>query len=126
MEEPTPIAIVGLAYRLPDCGRKGLFEYLADARSAFSGVPPTRFSHEAFYHPNAEKQGCYSSKGGHFLKEDIFAFDAGFFSLRAEEARVMDPQVRSCPSDHASEALTTFLSTVYCWNARGKQPKAQA
>lgn len=34
------------------------------------------------------------SRGAHFLKEDPFAFDASFFSIRAQEAAAMDPQHR--------------------------------
>jgi acyl transferase domain-containing protein len=32
--------------------------------------------------------------GGHFIREDIAAFDAPFFSLSAGEASAMDPQQR--------------------------------
>jgi acyl transferase domain-containing protein len=93
-QDSEPIAIVGYAYRAPNVGRKHLWEFLAEAKSAFSSVPPDRFQHEAFYHPNPEKAGCISSKGGHFLPEDIYAFDAPFFSMTADEAEAIDPQHR--------------------------------
>jgi acyl transferase domain-containing protein len=35
-----------------------------------------------------------TTKAGHFLKEDIAAFDAPFFSMTAAEAEGMDPQHR--------------------------------
>ena len=35
-----------------------------------------------------------SSRGGYFLKEDISAFDAPFFSISPAEARSMDPMQR--------------------------------
>ena len=35
-----------------------------------------------------------SSKGGHFLEEDVGRFDAPFFSITPSEAKVMDPQQR--------------------------------
>lgn len=35
-----------------------------------------------------------SSRGGHFLKGDISAFDAAFFKMSGAEAKAMDPQLR--------------------------------
>lgn len=71
----TPIAVVGYAYRAPGVGRRGLWEFLVDAKSAFSRVPEDRFRQDTFYHPDADKTGCFHSKGGHFLPDDIYAFD---------------------------------------------------
>ena len=36
-----------------------------------------------------------STQGGHFMKEDIAAFDAPFFSVGRAEAECMDPQQRA-------------------------------
>lgn len=88
------IAIIGFAYRAPGIGRTGLGEYLAEAKSAWSRVPADRFDQDAFYHPDAQKAGCFSSKGAHFLPDDVYAFDAPFFNLRPEEARAVDPHHR--------------------------------
>lgn len=33
-------------------------------------------------------------RGGHFIKRDMSAFDAGFFEIGAQESRAMDPQQR--------------------------------
>jgi acyl transferase domain-containing protein len=33
-------------------------------------------------------------RGGHFLKEDLGAFDANFFNITPAEAKAMDPQHR--------------------------------
>ena len=90
----TPIAIVGYAYRAPGVGRKNLWDYLAEAKSAWSTVPKDRFQHDSYYHTDKDKSGTFTSKGGHFLPGDIYAFDAPFFNLRAEEARSVDPQHR--------------------------------
>ena len=94
MRDDTPIAIIGYSYRAPGVGRKGLWEFLTEAKSAWSKVPSDRFDQDAYYHPNSEKAGCFSTKGGHFLPDDIYSFDAAFFNLRAEEARVVDPHHR--------------------------------
>nr|ALQ32754.1 putative polyketide synthase [Fusarium avenaceum] len=91
---PVPIAVVGIAYRAPGIGRKGLFEYLCEAKSAFSSVPKDRFNHDAFQFNDPTKPGALSSKGAYFLPDDIYAFDAPFFSVTAEEAESMDPQLR--------------------------------
>lgn len=94
MSDPFPIAIVGYSYRAPKIGRKGLWDFLAEAKSAWSRVPEDRFQQDAYYHPDPEKRGCFSSQGAHFLPDDIYKFDAPFFNLRAEEVNAMDPQHR--------------------------------
>lgn len=93
-QDIEPIAVIGYAYRAPGVGRTQLWEFLAEARSAFSSVPSDRFQQDAFYHPDSEKGGCISSKGGYFLPEDIYAFDAPFFNMTADEAMSVDPQHR--------------------------------
>ena len=94
MDEQTAIAIVGFAYRAPGVGGKGLWEFLAESKSAWSPVPADRFDQDAFYHHDPEKPGCVSSRGAHFLPDDIYAFDAAFFNLTPDEAHAMDPQHR--------------------------------
>lgn len=107
----SAIAIVGYAYRAPGVGRKGLWDFLTDAKSAWSRVPGDRFDQDAFFHPNSEKAGFISAKGGHFLPDDIYAFDAPFFNLKADEARAMDPQHRmmlECALEAAESAGITL------------------
>lgn len=91
----SPIAVVGVAYRAPGIGRKGLYEFLAEGKSAFSPVPKERFEQGAYHHRNSEKAGVFSPEGAHFLPDDIYAFDAPFFNLNADEVRSMDPQHRT-------------------------------
>ncbi|KAH9242477.1 hypothetical protein K456DRAFT_1905557 [Colletotrichum gloeosporioides 23] len=92
---PTvPIAVIGIAYRAPGVGRKGLFDFLSEAKSAFSCVPEDRFDHESFHYSDSAKPGALSAKGAYFLPDDIYAFDAPFFNITAEEAVSMDPQIR--------------------------------
>ncbi|KAK2053251.1 hypothetical protein LY76DRAFT_668243 [Colletotrichum caudatum] len=91
---PVPIAVIGVAYRAPGVGRKGLSDFLSDARSAFSRVPKDRFDHESFHYSDSAKPGALSAKGAYFLPDDIYAFDAPFFNITAEEAVSMDPQIR--------------------------------
>lgn len=94
MAKDTPIAVVGISYRAPGIGGKGIWEYLAQARSAWAKIPPERFDHSAYHKPGADKSGVFRVEGAHFLPNDIYAFDAGFFGMKPEEARNADPQHR--------------------------------
>ncbi|KAK5627480.1 hypothetical protein RRF57_003195 [Xylaria bambusicola] len=91
-----PIAIVGMACRLPGnvASPAEFWELCARARSGYSTIPPERFNMASFQHPNPGKAGCHNPIGGHFLNTDFAAFDAPFFSLTEKEAISMDPQQR--------------------------------
>ncbi|KAI0517601.1 ketoacyl-synt-domain-containing protein [Xylaria bambusicola] len=91
-----PIAIVGMACRLPGnvSSPAEFWELCARARSGYSTIPPERFNMASFQHPNPGKAGCHNPVGGHFLNTDFAAFDAPFFSLTEKEAISMDPQQR--------------------------------
>jgi acyl transferase domain-containing protein len=93
---PMPVAIVGMACRLPGnvSSPSEFWELCARARSGFSTIPKERFNHEAFYHPNPGKTGAYHAAGGYFIGDDVTAFDAPFFGLTEKEALSMDPQQR--------------------------------
>jgi acyl transferase domain-containing protein len=91
----SPIAVVGVAYRLPGTGRRGLYEYLAEAKSAFSPIPKDRFEQEAYHSKNSEQGGVFSPDGAHFLSDDVYAFDAAFYNMTAEEVTAIDPQHRA-------------------------------
>lgn len=88
-QNQEPIAIVGMSCRFPGGASSPaeFWELCSRARSGFrAGVPPERFDHDAFYHPNAGKIGTYHAQGGYFLDDDLAAFDAPFFSLTEKEA----------------------------------------
>lgn len=93
-----PIAVVGMACRLPGnvSSPAEFWELLSRARTGFTpGVPKERFNHDAFYHPNPGKMGAYHAAGGNFLTHvDLAAMDAPFFGLTEKEAISMDPQQR--------------------------------
>ncbi|KAK8119397.1 polyketide synthase [Apiospora kogelbergensis] len=94
MSQDAPIAVIGFAYRAPGVGGKGLWDYLAQAKSAWSKIPADRFDQDAYCRPGPEKSGIFRVQGGHFVPGDIYAFDAAFFNMRAEEAKNADPQQR--------------------------------
>ncbi len=62
--------------------------------AAYSKVPKSRYNIEAFHDPTSRKPNTITSSGGHFLSQNVAAFDAPFFNLSASEARAMDPQQR--------------------------------
>ncbi|CRJ92526.1 hypothetical protein BN1723_008504 [Verticillium longisporum] len=95
-QSSMPIAIVGMACRLPGsvASPAEFWELCSRARTGFTPVPKERFNHDTFYHPNPGKTGTYHASGGNFLDVDLAAFDAPFFGLTEKEAISMDPQQR--------------------------------
>ncbi|UKZ55353.1 Type I Iterative PKS [Trichoderma virens] len=90
------IAIVGLALRFPGeaTSPQKLWDVLERKESQWSEFPKDRLNIDGYYHPSNQRLGSLSFRGGHFLKEDISAFDAPFFSIPTEEANAVDPQQR--------------------------------
>ena len=92
----TPIAIYGIGCRLPGniANTEELWEFLLREQSAWSPVPSDRYNETSFYHPNPDHNGTTNHRGGHFLSQNIAAFDAAFFGIPPHEARAIDPQQR--------------------------------
>jgi len=90
-QPPEPIAIVGMACRLPGkVSTPGdFYRMLCRKRVGWSKVPPERFNAEGYHHPNPDKKGCFNSRGGYFIKDDISKFDAAFFDITKKEAECM-------------------------------------
>ncbi|KZF20978.1 hypothetical protein L228DRAFT_284065 [Xylona heveae TC161] len=95
-DKSMPIAIVGMACRLPGeaTNPDKLWDLCAKKEAAWSEVPKDRMNIDAFYHPDGERAGNTNARGGHFLKQDVAAFDASFFSIPPTEAKSIDPQQR--------------------------------
>ncbi|RUO95230.1 amino acid adenylation domain-containing protein [Corallococcus sp. AB018] len=99
-----PIAIIGMSGRMPGSSSlEAFWKNLEEGRSLVRVVPADRWDWRAF-HGDAKAPGRNKSvsKWGGFL-EAVDRFDAPFFGIPAEEARLMDPQQR------------LFLETV--WSA---------
>ncbi|KAK5651402.1 hypothetical protein OQA88_12490 [Cercophora sp. LCS_1] len=94
--KPMPIAIVGMACRMPGnvSTPAEFWELCTRARTGYTEIPKERFNNERFYHPNPGKGGASNPVGGNFLNVDLAAFDAPFFGLTEKEAISMDPQQR--------------------------------
>ncbi|KAI4168739.1 MAG: hypothetical protein LQ343_006175 [Gyalolechia ehrenbergii] len=90
------VAVIGIAIKFPGdaSSTEAFWEMLMNRRSALSDVPKDRFNVDAFWSPDAFEPGTSNARGAHFIRENIAAFDAPFFSISPAEAECMDPQQR--------------------------------
>jgi acyl transferase domain-containing protein len=86
-----PIAIVGMSCRMSGDveSPSDFWKMLCRGRSGWSKIPSDRFNAEAYNHPNPDKNGCFNSKGGYFLNQNLSMFDASFFDITKKEAESM-------------------------------------
>ena len=96
LQSAEPIAIIGVHGLYPQS--KDLEEFwthLRQGKDLVEVVPPTRWDAQDLYDadPNKATAGKIYCKWGAFL-EDFDKFDAGFFNVAPDEARLMDPQER--------------------------------
>ncbi|KAL8865550.1 MAG: hypothetical protein Q9198_009268, partial [Flavoplaca austrocitrina] len=91
-----PIAVIGCGGRFPGdaSNPEKLWNLMANGQSTLSEIPKDRFNIDAFYHPDAERQGSMNLRKAHFMAQDPAVFDAPFFSIAPNEAKSMDPQQR--------------------------------
>lgn len=96
LETPvTPIAVVGMACRLPGGidSPEQLWDALLQGQDLVTEIPADRWDAEEFYDPEPGVAGRSVLKCGAFLN-DVGAFDADFFGIAEREAIAIDPQHR--------------------------------
>ena len=130
-EKVEPIAIIGFSLKFPQDATSpaSFWKMLIEGRCAMGEVPEDRWNLASFYHPDSERKDAvcliFASftfqlllliveqiplRGGHFIDDDLSAFDAPFFSISSAEAAALDPQQR------------LLLETSYRALENGKSP----
>ncbi len=91
----TPIAVVGMACRLPGGinSPHQLWEALLRGDDLVTEVPADRWDADELFDPEPGVPGRSVSKWGAFL-DDVTGFDPDFFGINEREATAMDPQHR--------------------------------
>ena len=90
----TPVAVVGLACRLPGAPDPAAFWRLLRAGvDAVTAVPEWRWDAEALFDADVAAPGRANSRWGGFV-DDVEGFDAEFFGISPKEAVWLDPQQR--------------------------------
>jgi len=89
--ESDPIAIVGMSFRAPGANTKEeLWELLYKNKSAITTTPQERLDWPIWQDINPKHKNILF--GGYI--DDIDKFDANFFGISPQEAKLMDPQQR--------------------------------
>ena len=90
-----PVAILGLAVRLPGgvASPERFWEALAAGEDLIATVPPERWDALSYASVDSDEPGTMYDIHGGFLS-DVDAFDAPFFGIHPREAASMDPQQR--------------------------------
>jgi len=94
-EHGAPIAIIGMACRLPGgvTTPAELWSALKDGADLITEVPEDRWPMDRLYDPDVTTPGRMNTRCGGFVR-DLDQFDAAFFGVSPREARQLDPQHR--------------------------------
>jgi polyketide synthase 5 len=94
-ERVTPIAVIGMACRLPGGidSPAQLWDALLRGEDLVTEIPSDRWDLDEYYDPEPGVPGRSPCKWGAFL-DDVGGFDSDFFGISEREATAMDPQHR--------------------------------
>jgi acyl transferase domain-containing protein/acyl carrier protein len=92
---PEPVAIVGMACRLPGGADDpdAFWRNLVEGRDAVGRIPADRWPADDYYDPDPAAPGRMNSPYGAFL-DRVDLFDPAFFGISPREAARVDPQQR--------------------------------
>lgn len=89
-----PIAIIGIGGVMPQSENLDEFwKHIVGGDDLITEVPPERWDWRDFYGDPNKEEGKSTCKWGGFMKE-VDKFDALFFNLSPQEAKILDPQQR--------------------------------
>lgn len=92
--EKEPIAVIGLAGRMPmSKDLEDFWQNLIKKRDMVEEIPKQRFDWREYYGDPIREEGKTNSRWGGFIK-DIDKFDGEFFGITPKEVKYMDPQQR--------------------------------
>lgn len=93
LRQHPDIAIVGIGCRFPDAPNPQRFwNNLMGRKNSMREIPPSRWNWEEVFRNQANPRNTVSKWAA--LIDDVDCFDAAFFGIQPEEARLMDPQER--------------------------------
>lgn len=89
-----PIAIVGMAVRLPGDVRsmESFWDLLVSKRDVSTEVPQSRFNVDAFY--SDSRPMTVKARRGFFLNDELDKVDPSVFGMSNDKAGLVDPQQR--------------------------------
>ena len=92
---PEPIAICGMAMRLPGGihDDQGFWDALYNGKDMRSPIPPERYNAGGFSDVLGKK-GAIKTQHGYFLNHDLSSLDASFFTMTKTDLEKTDPQQR--------------------------------
>ncbi|RDW76877.1 putative Polyketide synthase (JCVI) [Aspergillus mulundensis] len=94
-ESPPPIAIIGMAARLPGGVNSipSMYQFLRGKKDGLREVPESRFNIDGF-HNDGDVAYSMRQQKAYFLDDDISMMDASFFGSSDMEAAGSDPRAR--------------------------------
>ena len=92
---PEPIAVCGLAMRLPGGIRnaESFWDVLYHGKDMRGPIPADRYNAQGF-DDTMGKKGAIKTKYGYFLNDDLSCLDTSFFTMVETELKKTDPQQR--------------------------------
>ena len=92
---PEPIAICGMAMRLPGGihDDQSFWDVLYNGKDMRSPIPPERYNAGGFSDVLGKK-GAIKTQHGYFLNHDLSSLDASFFTMTKTDLEKTDPQQR--------------------------------